>query len=123
MGVHFMAFVWRSGDNYVKHVLSFHLYMGSRNQTQVTRLVQQVPLPAKPSCQLESIILKGTSYIGYVIFVLEVADKWHTIGQLIMRTDAPWPIISFFKSLKLPRYGNAHLNPSTQDMEAGGLEI
>lgn len=30
--------VWRSDDAFMESVLSFHLYVGSRNQTQVARL-------------------------------------------------------------------------------------
>lgn len=36
-------------DNSVRSALSFYLYVGFRDQTQVTRLAEQTPLTAKPS--------------------------------------------------------------------------
>lgn len=39
--------VWRSKGPFVEWVFSFNLYMGSRNQTQAARLLQQAPLPTQ----------------------------------------------------------------------------
>lgn len=39
-GAHAMAHIWRSEDNSVELILPFHLYMGSRNQTHISRFVQ-----------------------------------------------------------------------------------
>lgn len=36
------TYTWRSGGSFVKSVLSFYLYMGSRYQTQTISLMQQV---------------------------------------------------------------------------------
>lgn len=38
-------------DNFMESVLSFQLYGGSRDRTQIIRLSQQTPLPTKPSHQ------------------------------------------------------------------------
>lgn len=39
-----------SADNLVQSVFSFHLYVAYRDETQVTRLVQQTLLPTEASC-------------------------------------------------------------------------
>lgn len=39
VSVHSMAHMWRSEDNSVAPVLSFHVYVGSRDQTQAISLV------------------------------------------------------------------------------------
>lgn len=44
--------VWRSEVNFVELVPSFHLYVGSQDQTQTVQLVAQASLPAEPSLQL-----------------------------------------------------------------------
>lgn len=36
-----VACIWKSEDNSVKSVLSFHLYLGSEDQTQVMGLLLQ----------------------------------------------------------------------------------
>lgn len=41
---------WRSEENPVELVLSSHLCVGFRDETQVVRLAWQAPLPARPSC-------------------------------------------------------------------------
>lgn len=41
--------MWRSKDNLVELVFS-HIYVGFRNQTQVTKLVRQAVCPTEPSC-------------------------------------------------------------------------
>lgn len=41
-----VAHVWTSEDNSIELVVSFHLYMGPGDQTQVSKLVQQMPLPS-----------------------------------------------------------------------------
>lgn len=47
-----------SEDNFVGLLLSFHIYVGSGGQTQVTRLAWQAPLPPKISCcALDDIVL------------------------------------------------------------------
>lgn len=43
---HAVAHMWRSGDSSVVSVLSFRLYMGSRDRTQAIRFVQQVQMPS-----------------------------------------------------------------------------
>lgn len=43
------AWVWRSEDKFVESVLFFYLYVGSRDQSQITRLMLQVPLAVEPS--------------------------------------------------------------------------
>lgn len=40
---------WRSEENSLESFLSFHLYVGFGDHTQVVRLVQSVPLPTKSS--------------------------------------------------------------------------
>lgn len=40
--------MWRSKDNFVEFVVSFYIYMGSRNEAKVVRLVWQAFYP--PSC-------------------------------------------------------------------------
>lgn len=42
--------VWRSEDNFVESVLSFHLYAGSGDQNSIIKLAQQTSLSTKPSC-------------------------------------------------------------------------
>jgi hypothetical protein len=42
-----MVCMWRWEDNLVELVLSFHVYMESRDQIQVTRLSFQEPLPTR----------------------------------------------------------------------------
>lgn len=42
-----VALEWRSEDNSVKSVISFH-HIGPRNQSKVIRFVQQAPLSTKP---------------------------------------------------------------------------
>ena len=41
---------WKLEDVSVESVLTFQFYVGSGDQTQVTRLAQQTPLPAEMSC-------------------------------------------------------------------------
>lgn len=55
--------MWRSEDNSEELDLSFYLYMGSKNQTQILRVVQQMPLPMGPAQQ--------SSFIGS-IFILDI---------------------------------------------------
>jgi hypothetical protein len=54
------ALMWRSEDNIVDLVLSFSLCLGSRDQTQLCRLVQQAPSPSEPI--LLALILFQCSY-------------------------------------------------------------
>lgn len=44
---HAMLHKWGSEKNFMALVLSFHIYMGSGNQTRVTRLAWQATLPDK----------------------------------------------------------------------------
>lgn len=44
---HAMVYKWGLRENFVALALSFHIYMGSEGHTQVTRLAQQAPVPAK----------------------------------------------------------------------------
>lgn len=37
--------LWQSEDNFVELILSFHIYVGSRDQAQVTRPAWRKPLP------------------------------------------------------------------------------
>jgi hypothetical protein len=46
----------------VESVHSMHLCVGSRNQTQVTKLAGQVPLPTEPAHQLELQSLQDLSF-------------------------------------------------------------
>lgn len=41
--------MWKSEENFVELVLFFYSYVGPKDQNQVTRLVQKVPLPAEPT--------------------------------------------------------------------------
>lgn len=41
----------RSEEDLVESVLPIHLFVSSGDPTEVTRPVQQVPLPTDPSCQ------------------------------------------------------------------------
>lgn len=47
--VHAVAGMWRSEDNLLGSVLSFHLYISSEDQTLGVWPVQQVPVPPEPS--------------------------------------------------------------------------
>lgn len=47
VGTHATAHMWRS-DNFMESFPSFHPLHGFWDQTQVTRLARQVPLPAEP---------------------------------------------------------------------------
>lgn len=40
----------KSEDSFVEWALSFHLYMSTRNQTQVSVFIQQALFPTEPSC-------------------------------------------------------------------------
>lgn len=48
VGAYIISCVQRSEDNFVELVLSSHISMGSGDQTQVSKLAQQVPLPTEP---------------------------------------------------------------------------
>lgn len=39
--MHAIELVWRSEDSFVESVLSFHIYVGSKDWTQIPKLVQQ----------------------------------------------------------------------------------
>lgn len=43
--------MWKSKDYLVGSDVSFHLYMVSRDQAQVTKLAWQVSFPTESSCQ------------------------------------------------------------------------
>lgn len=53
--------MWRSEDDFLESFPFFHLHVGSREWTQVTRLAQQAPLSTKPSHQPLLYILTGTN--------------------------------------------------------------
>lgn len=44
-----MAFVWKSQDNFMELVLSFHHYMGSQYRLKVPKLVRQMLLSTELS--------------------------------------------------------------------------
>lgn len=48
-GVHAILYVWSSEDDFTESALSFHLYMSTEEQTQVSRFAQQAHLPPEPS--------------------------------------------------------------------------
>lgn len=49
----FCGHVWRLEDIFMESVLSFHLYLNSKNWTEVASLAQQVPLLIELSCLQE----------------------------------------------------------------------
>lgn len=58
------TYVCRSEDNFMETILSFHLYMGSRDQTLFTRLKQQGPFFIFPRDQLLKQIIYEISCIA-----------------------------------------------------------
>lgn len=49
----FFGHVWRLKDIFMESVLSFHLYLDSKNWTEVASLAQQMPLLIELSCLQE----------------------------------------------------------------------
>lgn len=49
---------WRSEDNFVKSVLSFHLYIVLLDKTQIIRVEQQELMHADPFAKQEVLIFK-----------------------------------------------------------------
>ena len=129
MWMHVTAWVWCSEGNSVESVFFFHLYVGSRDQTQITRHVWHLYLPVilpRPPLFAKSRSLTGTwdllSRLGwlasdyqsiclYIPTVVIINIHYHVwLFMWVLGSSAIWQALTnwsiFLTLLKVFLWGN-----------------
>lgn len=116
-GVYATAQMWKSEDNLVELIFSCYIYMGSRNQMQVVRLVQQEETLSLYSKNSFMVCPCDCDFMGFTIYVLKLHSMLHQASKNIYISHYVYFAMKTFMrifamDLEIIRQHRTHLKPA-----------